>query len=122
MPLTNNGAVAIAKSLMNDSPSFYNNAGAKLAVGNSSTAFDKAQSALQGGSTLSKGMEATYPTRSGSALTFRSLFSTGEANFDWNEWGVLNAANELLSRKAEALGTKTSAASWQLTATVTLSA
>lgn len=122
MPLTNNGAVAIAKSLMNDSPSFFNNAGAKLAVGNSSTAFDKSQSALQGASTLSKGMESSYPTRSGSALTFRSLYSTGEANFDWNEWGVLNAANELLSRKVEALGTKTSAASWQLTATVTLSA
>lgn len=122
MPLTNAGAVAIAKSLMNDSPSFYNNAGAKLGVGNSSTAFDKAQTTLQGASNLSKGMEASYPQRSSGALTFRSLFSTGEANFAWEEWAVFNAANEMLSRKVESLGTKTSAASWQLTVTTTVTA
>ena len=122
MPLTNNGAVAIAKSLMNDSPSFFNNAGAQLGVGNSTTAFDKAQTSLQGGSTAWKAMEASYPQRSSAAITFRSLFSTAEGNFAWEEWGVCNAASELLSRKVESLGTKTSAASWQLTVTTTITA
>src|SRR5262249_31989933 len=65
---------------------------------------------------IRKGMEATYPQRSTNVLTFRSVYSTSEANFHWQEWGVFNAssAGEMLSRKAEELGTKTSAATWQL--------
>jgi hypothetical protein len=69
-------------------------------------------------------MEATYPQRSGNVLTFRSLFATGEANFDWNEWGIFNAASAgvMMARKVESMGTKTSVQSFQLTLTITVNA
>lgn len=64
-------------------------------------------------------MEAGYPTRSANQLTFRTLFGTAHANFTWNEWGIFNAASggQTYSRKREALVTKTSSATWQLTVT-----
>lgn len=125
MALTNTGAILLAQSVMNDSATFLNNTNAHLGVGDSSTAFSAAHTDLQASSNkLRKAMEATYPTRSNGALTFRALFSTSQANFAWAEWGVFNASSSgvMFSRKVESLGTKTSAQSWQLTATVTLAA
>lgn len=103
----------------------FNNANANLGVGDSITAFAATQTDLQAATNkLRKAMEATYPTLAANVLTFRSLFGTAEANFAWAEWGVFNAAaaGTMMSRKVEALGTKTSAQSWQLTATITLNA
>lgn len=125
MAITNAGAILAAQCLMNDSATFLNNSNAHLGVGDSSTAFSAAQTDLQAASNkFRKSMEATYPTRSSGALTFRSLFSTAQANFAWAEWGVFNASSggTMFSRKVESLGTKTSAQSWQLTATVTVAA
>jgi len=57
-------------------------------------------------------------------VTYRSLFATGEANFNWSEWGLANAlaAGELFSRAIAALGAKSSATAWQLTAAITVNA
>lgn len=124
MPLTDAGRNFIAQALINDaSPAFFTNANANLGVGDSATAFAAAQTDLQAAANkLRKAMEATYPTRATNVLTFRSLFGTAEANFAWNEWGVFNAASAgtMLSRKVEALGTKASTQSWQLTVTLTV--
>lgn len=62
------------------------------------------------------------PGRTNGALTFVATFGTSAANQAWNEWGVCNAssAGQLFSRKAEGLGTKTSAQTWVFTATVTI--
>jgi hypothetical protein len=125
MALTNAGAILCATCLMNDSATFMNASNAHLGVGDSNTAFAAAQTDLQAASNkLRKAMEASYPTRSSGALTLRSLFGTSEANFAWNEWGSFNASSggTMLTRKVESLGTKTSAQSWQLTATITLAA
>jgi hypothetical protein len=125
MALTNAGAILAAQCLMNDSATFLNSSNAHLGVGDSSTAFAAAQTDLQAASNkLRKGMEASYPTRSSGAMTLRSLFGTSEANFAWAEWGSFNAnsGGTMFTRKVEALGTKTSAQSWQLTATITLAA
>ena len=100
----------------------FTNAAAHIGVGDSTTAFSAAHTDLQAATNkLRKPMEATYPTISGAALTFRSLFGTGDANFAWAEWGVFNhvSAGQMLSRKVEALGTKTSAVSRQITVTLT---
>lgn len=100
----------------------FSNANAHLGVGDSTTAFALAQTDLQAASNkLRKAMDATFPTRSGSTLTFKSTFGSSEANFVWAEWGIMNAATagEMLNRKVEALGTKASGATWVLTATVT---
>lgn len=123
MPLTNAGRNFIAQAIMNDSPTFFTNANAYLGAGDDDTAFDAAQTDLQASSNkVRKAMEATYPQRSSNVLTFRSLFGTSDANFDWEEWGLFNAASSgvMLSRKVESLGTKANTQSWQLTAEITV--
>jgi len=96
----------------------YNNASAYLGVGDSATAFAATQTDLQAATNkLRKGMNATYPVTGTQKQTFRSDFTTGEANWVWNEWCIANAvsgATSLLSRKVEALGTKASG-TWTLT-------
>lgn len=110
---------------------FFNNGNAAVGVGDSSTAAAATQTDLQAASNkLRKAMEATYPTHtdgtsSGAAsIVFRSLFGTSDANWVWNEWGVFNsptaATGRMLNRKVENLGTKTSAASWTFTVTLSL--
>lgn len=108
----------------------FNNANAYIGVGDSSTAAAATQTDLQAVTNKVRvGMEASYPshtdgTSSGSAsISFRSVFGTGSGNFAWEEWAVFNAstAGRMLNRKVESLGTKTSAASWTFTVTLTLS-
>ena len=126
MALTTAGRDFIAAAIMNDGPpTFFSNANAYLGVGDSTTAFSAAHTDLQAATNkLRKAMEATYPSRAANVLTLRSLFGTSEANFAWEEWGVFNAssAGTMLSRKVEALGTKASTQSWQLTVTITVTA
>lgn len=125
MAITNAGAVLVAQALINDAPTFLNNANAFLGVGDSTTAFSAAHTDLQAATNrLRKGMDATFPTRSSNVITARSTFTTAEANFAWNEWGWFNAASSgtMVSRRVESLGTKTSAQTWQLTATLTVQA
>ena len=127
MGLTNAGALIMAAKLVETIGTDYNNANAHIGVGTSSTAFAATQTDLQG-SPVRKAMVATYPQRSGAALTFRSLFGTADANQAWNEWGVFNGSGSgtagptgvvMLNRKTESMGTKTSAELWQITVTVT---
>lgn len=109
---------------------FFNNGNAYIAVGDSSTAAAATQTDLQASTNkLRKAMDATFPshtdgTGSGAAsVQFKSTFATGDANWAWAEWGVFNGSSggRMLNRKVESLGTKTSAASWALTVTLTLS-
>lgn len=125
MAITNAGAVLAAQALINDSATFLNNANAYLGVGDSTTAFSAAHTDLQAATNkLRKAMDATYPQRSSNVLTFRSTFGTSDANYAWQEWAVFNASSSgtMFSRKVESLGTKTSAQTWILTATVTVAA
>lgn len=126
MGLLNAGRNFLAQVMINDSsPTFFDNAHAYLCVGDGNTAYNAEQTDLQAATNkLRKGMDASYPTRSNNANTFRSTFGTSDANFEWIEWGVANASSGgvLFNRKVESssLGTKTSAQSWVLTATLTL--
>lgn len=112
----------------------YFNAHAGVGVGNSTTAVARTHTDLQANSSRKarKGMESTYPTHTtGTGSTsvrntvFRALFSTAQANFAWQEWGVFNSTTagqgRMLNRKVESLGTKTTAATWQMTVTLSLS-
>ena len=101
----------------------FNAANAHIGVGDSATAFVSSQTDLQAATNkLRKAQDAGYPTQAANVLTFRATYGTAEANWAWNEWGVFNAnsGGTMLNRKVESLGTKTSAQSWQITATVTL--
>lgn len=126
MAITNAGAILAASAIVGDGGiTVLNNANAYLGVGDSTTAFSAAHTDLQAASNkLRVGMDATYPQRSSNVLTLRSTFTTGQANYAWAEWGVFNASSgsTMFSRKVDALGTKTSAQSWVLTATITVAA
>lgn len=125
MALTNAGRDFIATDIIGEAVTEFNNANAHLGVGDSTTAFAASQTDLQAATNkFRKAMDATYPQRATNVLTFRSTFATGEANFAWEEWGTFNAssAGTMLNRKVESLGTKTSAQSWQLTVTLTVTA
>jgi len=102
--------------------SAYNNSNARLGVGANTTAAAATQTALQDGSAVFKAMNATYPIRTNQTMDFKSDFTSGEANFAWNEWGVDNGSvrNKNMNRKVESLGTK-STGTWTLTGSITIS-
>ena len=100
--------------------------GAYFIVGNSTATHATNQTWMSGAASTMNPMDAGYPTRATNVLSFRATFSTAQANFAWNEWGITNttstadANQSLLNRKVEdpSLGTKTSAQSWQITADI----
>lgn len=125
MALVNGGRNCIASGLIADSgTTAFNNANAYIGVGDSNTAYAASQTDLVATSNvLRKGMDTGFPTRSNNAIDFQATVGTASGNFAWNEWGIFNASasGTMLCRKVEALGTKTSAQSWQFTATITIS-
>lgn len=110
------------------------NTSARIGVGDGSTAAaigDTDLSAAAGSTHRQfEVMAATYPQVSAGVMTFRSVFSTSEANFAWAEWGIdigtptvaagTTVGAVLLNRKVVSLGTKTSAAAWTFTVTITI--
>lgn len=123
--LLNEGINAIWTLVAGGSETAFNNANARLGVGDSSTAEAATQTDLQAATNkLYKAMDATYPTYgTNQKITFRSTFGSGDANFPWNEFTVDNgaAAAKNLNRKVSAQGTKTLGQTWQLTLDITLS-
>lgn len=124
MPLTTAGRNFIAAAIINSGPpTFFTNSNAHIGVGDSSTGFAQGQTDLVAGSNkFRKAMESTYPLLSTNVLTFRSVYSTAQANYAWNEFGIFNASSSgtMLSRKVESLGTKADTQSWQFTVDVTI--
>jgi len=124
--LLNSGRNWIATAIMNyDTPTFFDHDNSYLCVGDSSTAYSATQTDLQAVTNKTrKEMDTSYPTIATNVLTYRSTFSTSEANFEWIEWGLANdpTAGTLLNRKVESpsLGTKTSAQAWVLSAELTV--
>lgn len=125
--LVNTGIQLLLDLLIGAGGTTFANGNTYIGVGDSSTAAAASQTDLQASTNRFKRvMDATFPSRSGQTLTFRTTFATSEANFAINECGVFNggpafATGTMLNRIASALGTKTSATTLQLTITVTVS-
>jgi len=97
---------------------------ARLGVGNSNTAADPSQTGLLGANKAFKGMDTGYPARSSQTAEWRATFGTSEANFAWEEYTVVNAADDSgknLNRKVESKGTKVSGETWTLSLKITFS-
>ena len=122
MPLTNAYRNYLVQAALGEAVTPFNNGNAHLGVGDGATGFDPVQTDLQGSNKTRKAMDTSFPTRNGNVATFRATFGTSEANYAWNEWGVFNASSggTMMNRKVEALGTKTSAQSWQIEVQITL--
>jgi hypothetical protein len=126
VPLTTAARDLISAMLLGEATTDFTNANSSIGAGNGAGAFSNAHTDLQGGSKFRQPVDASYPTRAGNVLTFRATFPTGQANFDWNEWGVFNtqaqSGGTMMNRKPETLGAKTTAQAWQFTATLTVQA
>lgn len=116
---------------------YFSNANACISVGDSTTTAVDTHTELQAATNrVRKAMDSTYPlhtdstgTAGSKSITFRSTFITTDANYAWQEWGIFNGPGtggppttgaRMLNRKVESLGTKTSAATWVLTITLSL--
>jgi hypothetical protein len=120
---TNVGGAIMLDLLIGAAVTNFSNSNAYLGSGDTSTAFAVGQTDLQAPTNkLRKAMDSTFPSRSGQVLTFKSTFGTSEANWIWNEIAVFNASSSgtMLCRAVANYGTKTSAAAWTLSYTLTI--
>jgi len=101
----------------------WDNANARVGVGDGTIAEDPTQTGLQGVNTAYVGMDAGYPSRSAQTVTFRGTFDGATGNFAWEEVTVDNGSVALinLNRKVQSLGTKASGTTWVLTLELTIS-
>lgn len=120
MALTNAGVNFLAQAAVGQG-TVFNASNARLGVGNGSAAFAASQTDLQGTSKVRKAMDSGYPIVAAPTLTFKSTFDTSEANFDWREWGIFNAATGgvMLNRVVESNGTKQNNQTWVLEVAIT---
>lgn len=133
--LTTAGLTRLTSLLIGGGGQAATNTSARLGVGNgvgTAAIGDTDLSASSGSSNrYFQPMDATYPQTAAGVVTFKSTFASGDANFQWAEWGIdigtptvtggttVNAC--LLNHKTSAgLGTKASG-SWALTTTITIS-
>jgi hypothetical protein len=124
MPKVDTGDVIIAQRLVGTGVPAIDGTNGYIGVGDSSTAHADGQTDLQAATNKFRQVLDGAPTGGAAELTLVATFPTGDANFAWEEWGVFNHASgtttNMLSRKVESLGTKTSAQTWVATVTLTV--
>ena len=122
--LLNEGIGALLLLLTGGAETAFNNANARLGVGDSGTAESASQTDLQASTNKTyKAMASTYPQISAQSVTFRSVFGSSDANYAWQEFCVDNGGSALktLNRKVSNQGTKASGQTWTLDLTITFS-
>ena len=115
-----------------------------IGVGGAVTAFNQANTALGvGDSTASSGVATStgllstantlfvqcstgYPSRSAQTVTWRAVFSSAQANFNWREFAVRNSLTSTgrdrdLNRRVSNQGTKVAGQTWTLDLQLTVS-
>jgi hypothetical protein len=124
MPLVREGRDRIAGLIVGVETCHWGTSGAAIFVA-SSTGVHNSTSTFTLSAGIGSTQESGYPSRSTNILQFRGIYSTAYANFQWEQW-LINTATAsgsgvpLNLAVTQALGTKTSAQSWQLTACITI--
>lgn len=120
MAITEAGVSFLAQAITGEGV-LFNAANTRIGVGNGNTAFNKAQTDLQGGSTFRKSVDVGYPIVNAPSVSFKATFRQNEANFAWNEWGIFNAASGgvMLNRVVESNGVKQDNQTWVLEVEIT---
>jgi len=102
----------------------WDNANARLGVGDSNAAADASQTGLQGTNKTFVGMDAGYPQRSGQTAIWQATFGSDVGNHSWQEFTVVNGADDSatnLNRTVADKGTKSSGETWTLQLKITFS-
>lgn len=121
--LLNEGITELLTLLIGGTATAFNNANARIGVGDSSTAAAATQTDLQAAVNKTyKAMDTDYPQVSNQTVTFRATFGPSDANYNWNEFVVDNgsSAGKTLNRKVESHGTKVTD-SWVVQLSITMS-
>jgi hypothetical protein len=103
-------------------PDAWDAANAHIGVGDDDTAWAANQAGLLASTNkLLVPMVADYPSVTGAVMAWRGFFGEEQANYDWEEIVVENAASGgvPLFRAVANLGTKPGTQEWTLTATLT---
>lgn len=129
-----NGGITVLLNLLTTTgtPTAYSAANARLGVGDGNGSVPTAAATDTGLAASTNRwyniVDATYPSVAAQTATFKATVATTNANYAWNEWCIDNGGassatpgGTALNHKGVSLGTKTSAASWAFTATVTIS-
>lgn len=121
--LLNEGITALQNLLIGAAEDAFNSTNAYLGVSTSTAAESATQTGLQGTNKTWKPMEATYPSIAGQVTTFRSVFGSGDANYSWDEFSIMNdsATGDNLNRKVSAQGVKAAGQTWTLDLSITWS-
>lgn len=123
--LLNEGITEALKLIAGLTADAYSNANAYIGVGDSDTAAAASQTGLQAATNKTyKAMETGYPSVSAQTITFRAVFASGDANYAWKEFTVINASSDTgdnLNRKVSDQGTKATGQTWTLDVAITLS-
>lgn len=116
-----NAGITVALNLIGGiAATAFDNSNARIGVGDDNTAAAATQTDLVAASNKAyQAMEASYPSVSAQTITFRSVFGTSAANFDWEEFVVDNGTTAL-NRKVSAQGTKASGQTWTVDLSITL--
>lgn len=132
--LVNVGINLLEANLVTAAGTLWDNDSVGIGVGDSATAEAATDTDLNAVTNKHyKAMVASYPQQGTQKMTFRAEFLTGEANFAWQEYGVVvcNTATAfangtskpangvLLNHKTASLGTKSSG-TWTLTVEITI--
>lgn len=121
--LLNEGITALQNLLTGETEDAFNEANSWLGVGDSSVTASATASGLLGTNAYAS-MSAGYPQISGQTTTWRAVFGSGSANFDWREFTVANSssnAGDNLNRKVSNQGTKAAGQTWTLDLDITFS-
>lgn len=128
MRATGNNAFWRRLTGLGTQPTLYDNANARLGVGDSTVAVSVTQTDLQAAANkIRKGMMAGYPSIQASPnddkIDLRSDFVSGEAEFTWIEFGTFNARTGagMFNRGlfSPSPGIKGGGVTWTLTETLT---
>lgn len=122
----------LGNRLVGGAATAYNAANTAIGAGDTNTAAAATQtdlSAVVNAANRWVQLADALPTFASQVLTVVATFATANGNFAWAEWAIAqntaSAAAALtasaLNRKVAALGTKTSAAAWAFTVTITIS-
>src|SRR5512139_2303009 len=100
----------LLKLIIGSSANHFSTANTQIGVGDSSTAFDAADTDLKAATNKTyKNLTSGYPTTpSSGTLQFVAIFTSSDANYTWNEVVVKNTASGVIwNRTVSSMGAKT---------------
>jgi hypothetical protein len=122
----NEGLNHVATLMCGGAGQAFDSAHTHIGIGDSTTAAAATQTGLQAATNKYwQVMDSGYPIYGTSQqIVFKVTVADGDAEYAWNEFVVGNTnddSGEVLLRKVESKGTKTTGEEWSLTVTYTLS-